>query len=318
VSQTTVSRVLRDDPYVRAETRQRVLKVLDETGYVPNAAAQRMRTNETGTFGVVVAGVRNPFYPEIIEALSDTINDSGHLMTLWVADDGGEEAAVQALSRGLIDGVIYTTISRRSTSLVAALERKAPVVLLNRTLRIPCDKVASDNGAGAAAAARHLLELGHERIGLIAGEEHTNTSDEREAGFRRALSEAGNPLADARFVRGPFSHPAGYHGMQALLDRPEPPTAVFCVNDLVAFGAIDGARVRGVRVPDDVSVVGFDDVDIARWPAYDLTTVRQPIAEMCRRGVALLQERIDGTAPSRFRNVRLPAELVARGSTRPA
>lgn len=320
VSQTTVSRVLRDDPYVKVETRAKVARVLEETGYVPNAAAQSMRTRSAGTFGVVVARVTNPFYPELVDACSDAVRRQGKLMTLWIAEDDGELAALDSVRRGSVDGVIYTTatVTSASRSLCTSLGKWAPLVMVNRTVeRVASDKVSSDNHGGGVAAARYLLSIGHVRVGLLGGPLDTSTALEREAGFRSALAAAGQPLNEDLCVRGDFAHAAGHEAVRALLDRDDPPTAVFCANDVIAFGALDGARALGVSVPDDLSIVGFDDVEMASWEAYSLTTVRQHLGEMARVGVEYLVQRIDGNAPKRHRHTRLPAELVIRGSTRP-
>jgi LacI family transcriptional regulator len=134
-------------------------------------------------------------------------------------------------------------------------------------------------------------------------------------GFRRALEAAGLPLSDDLYVHGDYSHSSGIVGLQKLFAGTSPPTAILCANDVIAFGALDAARRLGVSVPDDLWIVGFDGIDMAGWDAFSLTTVRQPIQEMAARGIECLIERIEGRAPSRFRNERLPVELIVRGST---
>lgn len=316
VSQTTVSRVLSGSPRVRDATRTRVLDALERTGYVPNNAARVMRTGSTGALGVVVARLTNPFYPQLLDALGDAVLTRGLSMSLWAADAGRELAALEAIRGGAVDGVLYTTATRNSLSLQAALRARAPVVLVNRTLtQVPCDMVSTDNRAGAALGARHLLDGGRHRIAVIGGPQETSTAREREAGCRAALADAGRPLDDGYCVRGEFSHAEGHAALLSLLDRPQPPDAVFCVNDVIALGALDAARSRGVRVPEDLWIVGFDDIEMASWEAFSLTTVRQPVAGMAATAVDYLLERIAGAAPAAFRHARLPAELVVRGST---
>jgi LacI family transcriptional regulator len=320
VSQTTVSRVLRDDPKVSEATRAKVLRVLEETSYVPNAWARAMRLRSTGVIGVVAGAVTNPFYPELVEALHTAISRSGRQMSLWVASEGsqreaGERAALAAVQDGALDGVIFTTVTAESVALRAALERQAPVVQKNRTLDgLPCDTVSTDNIAGGEAVARYFAAHGRHRPALISGPESVSTSHERESGFRRALGEAGIPVAGADVIRGDFTHSAGRAAMHTLMALPEPPDAIFCVNDVVAFGALDAAREASVRVPDDAWIIGFDDTEMASWAAFDLTTVRQPIAELAEVGLALLFERLaQPSAP--FAARRLPAAIVVRGST---
>jgi LacI family transcriptional regulator len=267
---------------------------------------------------VVVARVTNPFYPQLLDALSDAIAARGKLMSLWIAEEeAGELAALEAIRRGTVDGVLYTTATRESRSLRVALQRHAPVVLVSRTLeRVRCDKVSSDNRGGAAVAARCLLQDGRARIGLIGGPPETSTAREREAGFRAALAAAGRPLEDGLCVRGEFTHAEGRAAMLALLRRRRRPDAVFCVNDVVAFGALDGARAWGVAVPDDLWVVGFDNIEMAGWDCFSLTTVRQPLGLIAQTAAEHLLQRIDGTgtAPAAFRHTRAPADLVVRRS----
>lgn len=321
VSQTTVSRVLSNHPNVSPSTRERVLRVLDETGYSPSAAARAMRTQSTGVLGVVVGRVTNPFYPQLAEALHQEISQRSLQMSLWISDgardDGGELAALSAVQHRAIDGVIYTTVTSHSPSFQLAIARSAPIVLLNRTLDdVAVDSVASDNQRGAADVAGYLLGHGHRRVALITGPADISTAREREAGFRAGLRVGGVSLEDGVVVRGDFTHAAGHDALVRLLDATtSPPSAVFCVNDVIAFGVIDAARERGMRVPDDLWVIGYDDTEIARWASYDLTTVRQPAPLMARRGVDLLMERIAGEAPAAARSERLVGELVVRGST---
>ena len=318
VSQTTVSRVLAGHPSVSEATRSRVLGVLEETGYTPNAAAQAMRRRRSGVLGVVVGRVTNPFFPELAEALHQEITRRGLLLNLWISDggedDAGERAALDAVRRRAIDGVVYTTATPTSPSLLEAVGRAAPVVLLNRTLPgFAVDSVSSDNAGGAVALARHFVALGHRRIGFVAGLAGVTTSDEREHGFLGALADAG---AEALVVRGDFTHASGVRGIEELARAPGgPPTAVLGINDVVAFGVIDGARRLGLAVPGRLSVAGYDDTEMAAWPGFNLTTVRQHTSCMAAAGVELLLERIEGDAPAAPRERRLEAQLVIRSST---
>jgi LacI family transcriptional regulator len=316
VSQTTVSRVLSGSGAVSEGTRSRVMAVLEQTGYMPNSAARVMRTRSSGILGVVVGRVTSPFYPQLLDRLADAIAARGKLMSLWISDGAEELGALDAIKHGTVDGVLYTTATRDSRSLWLALRQGAPVVLVNRTLaRVRCDQVSTDSRRGGAALARHLLDGGRRRIGVIGGPRDTSVGREREDGFLAELVRAGRPLDERLRTRGAFSHRDGYRGMGELLERRPAPDAVFCVNDVIAMGATDAARALGVRVPDDVWIVGFDDLDMAGWESYSLTTVRQPMEEMAERAVTFLLERIEGRAPERFRHARLRGELIVRGST---
>lgn len=313
VSQATVSRVLSDSPKVRPTTRARVIAALGETDYTPNLLARAMRTRRTGAIGVVVARITNPFYPELLAVLGAELAEKGRHMMVWDSELPGEEAAVEAIRQRLVDGVVFTTVTPASTSLREALQRREPAVLINRGVAgLRCDQVVSDNMAGGRTVASYFLDAGHRRLGLIAGPPQTSTASERERGFREVLRARGIPLG-ATWC-GDFSHDAGRTAMRHFLAQPDPPTAVFCVNDLTAFGALDGARSVGASVPEDVWVVGYDDIPMAAWEAFDLTTVRQPIREMTRLAVRMLLDRIDDPdRPPTQR--RLPATLVVRRTT---
>jgi LacI family transcriptional regulator len=315
VSQATVSRVLAGSPVVRPDTRDRVLRALAATGYVPNQAARAMRTRRSGAVGVIVGRITNPFYPELLTALSRTLGEADQRMVLWDAEGPGAQTAVDAIRQRVVDGLIFTTATADLPPLVQALASSSPVVLVNRALRgVVCDQVTSDNRAGGRLVAGYLAAHGHRRCGLVSGPRGISTGDDREAGYRAGLDASGLRLPAGLVVHGEFSHADGYSAMCRLLDQDDPPTAVFCTNDLIAFGARDAARALGVRVPEDLWLVGYDDIPMASWQAFDLTTVRQPLGAIADLAVELLLARIaDPERPPQTH--RLPAELIVRGST---
>jgi LacI family transcriptional regulator len=315
VSPATVSRVLNGSDKVSLATRQRVLDAMNRVGYRPNAAARRLRTQRTGTIGVVISDITNPFYPQLVEALTAALDEADQHVILWNSAFPGEDSAVRAVRERSVDGIIFATVVEGSRPLEEALSLGEPVVLLNRTIDgAPCDQVATDNVAGGRLIAEYLHHHGHERIAYIAGPPLPSTSRQREAGFVGRLAELGAALPDERLLRGQYTHDAGRQAMRQLLSLAERPTAVACANDVVAFGALSAARSMNVAVPRDVWVVGFDDIPMAGWDSFDLTTIRQPIHDMARAAVDLLLERIeDRSLPPRF--VGFPNGLVVRGST---
>lgn len=310
VSQATVSRVLAGATTVSPATRDKVVAAMHTVGYVPNLSARTMKTGRAGTIGVVVADLTNPFYPQLLEALGSAFTD--HRITVWVADGPHNEAALQAIRERSVDGVVFTTATHDSAELRDALDRAAPIVLVNRTLpELDCDQVGSANRKGGALVADAFLRGGRRRLAVIGGRADIITTHERSTGFAQRLAEHDRPAPET--LHGSYTHACGHAAMTALLARSEPPDAVFCTNDLLAFGALDAARERGVQVPEDLWVCGYDDVDMAAWPAYSLTTVRQDVGELARTAAELLLARLENPdAPPR--RVELAPELVHRSS----
>lgn len=316
VSQATVSRVLREDPKVRPATRARVLKILAETRYEPNAAARAFRAGRADSIGVVVARLSYQLYPAMLEAIGEQLARLGQRMIVWDSEHGGDAPASRALRQGIVDGVILTAATGESEFLHDVPAAQFPVVLVNRTVdAYGSDQVSSDNLDGGRRVAEYLVRCGRRRIALVGGIPRASTIRDRERGFREALDRLGVPLPPHYYYRSEtFSHASGELAVTRLLELAAPPDAIFCVNDVLAMGAMDGARGRGVRVPGDLWLVGYDDIEIASWGAYDLTTVRQPMQQMVAEAIDLLLARIaDRDAPVRHRC--LPNELVIRGST---
>jgi LacI family transcriptional regulator len=314
VSQATVSRALSGGT-VSAKTRAKIIEAAKTVGYVPNLGARAMKTGRVNTIGVVVADLRNPFYPEILDALTSYLDAAGKKVTLWNSDGPGNDAALEAINAGSVDGVIFTTVTEASAPLRAALRSHSPVVLINRTVdALGCDQVSSDNVAGGGTVAEYLVENGHREIAFIGGPSAASTARDRCRGFSERLTDAAVPLRPERLLQGPFSHDFGFSATTQLLRSENPPTAIFCSNDLVAFGALDAARAANVAVPRDLWIVGYDDIAMSAWPAFDLTTVHQPSRTMAEAGARALLDRIDEpTAP--YRTLTFRSHLVVRGST---
>jgi LacI family transcriptional regulator len=316
VSQTTVSRVLNGSKRVAAATRARVEAVASELGYQPNAAARAMRSRRTGIVGVVVGRITNPFYPQLLDVLGRMLEERGHSLILWDASHGdGEKAALDALEQRLVDGLLFTTVISPAPAVTAAIAAGAPIVLLNRTLAgVDADVVDADGVAGARSVARYLATHGRRRVALVGGLAGASTAREREAGFIAGCDDHGLELPGARRFAGDFSHESGVAALEQLIAAGDVPDAIFCVNDLSAMGVLDAARHRGLRLPDDLWVIGFDDIEMASWPSYDLTTVHQPTHVMAHDALTLLERRLAEPAAER-QHLRLDAELVVRGST---
>ncbi len=317
VSQSAVSRVFTPGASVSERTREKVRNAAQELGYRPNALARAMITGKTRIIGLVVAYLENYFYPDAIERLSVALQQQGyHILVFMAAPSVNDvQRVVREILDYQVDGIILASVSLSSDLAARCDAAGIPVVLFNRDqddARL-CS-VTTDNRAGGRAIAGHFADLGHRRIGYIAGFEGASTQRDRERGFRDGLEEAGLEVS-ARQVGG-FLYPAARAAALEMFSGADRPEAAFVCNDHMAFAVMDALRSKlGLRIPEDVAIAGFDDVPIAGWPAYDLTTYRQPIARMVIHTVETLLERIaDRSAPPR--RIELDGELIIRSSTR--
>ncbi len=315
VSQATVSRTLAGVSGVSEKTRARVIAASESLGYELNHAARAMRTQRSGTIGVVVDRVTNPFYPEVIESLSRTLGSYDLRMILWDSQGAGERGAIQAIGQKMVDGLIFTTATESSHPLALALSAGAPMVLVNRIVEgVLCDQVDTDNAAISGRIAAYFAKAGHLRAGLIGGSEDASTGRDRGQGFLAGAEKNGLIVPEEMVIGGGFSHQGGYEALHRMFEQANTPTAIFCSNDVSAFGALDAARSLKIRVPEDLWIVGYDDIDMASWASFDLTTARQPIDAMVKVAVQLLLERIDNPK-KQATHQRFSSEVMVRGST---
>ncbi|MER5946923.1 LacI family DNA-binding transcriptional regulator [Streptomyces sp. NPDC001904] len=314
VSQPTVSRALRDDPRVSPATREKVRRAAQALNYVPSEAGRTLSTRATRRVGVIVTDMTNPFYPHVVAPLHDELRQLGYRMML-LTEHSDEAVAEEKLLDQSLDGVVLATATTDSR-LPALLERRGmPYVFLNRDTGQAGDFASVvDNEGGGRLVAKELVGLGHRRIAGIFGASNTTTGRERELGFRLALADAGIGLPEDRVVRGAFEYETGYAALPALLAAAEPPTAVFCGNDVVAIGVLNAALKAGVKVPDDLTVVGFDDLPMAAWEVFRLTTVRHDLSELACQAARLLVRRIGGDVDPAGERLVLPTEFVPRAT----
>ncbi len=324
VSQSTVSRAFRRESRISLATRERVLAAAAELGYVPSDVGRSLVTRSTRTVGIVVTDLTSVFYPYIAAPLHDAVSSREYRMVLFTEEVESEQPASAETIRPLldrlldrsIDGVVLSTSRMDGVVPGELLRRGFPFVFLTRYVEgIAADSAIVDNSLGASLAAGEAIRLGHHCLGTIFGPEDTSTGRDRERGVRAALRAAGLELPDRRVRRGPFNYEVGHQAMIELLAQDDPPTVVLCSNDSVAIGAYNAARGLGVRVPEDVSLVGFDDLPMAAWETFELTTVRQPMEEMAHTAVELLLERIEGIVePGVVRQRVFEPQLVLRRS----
>lgn len=314
VSVTTVSHVLSARRPVAAATRQRVLRVIDELGYMPNQLARGLRTQETRTVALVVPDLSNPFYPDMARGLREVLDPAGYLMVVCTTEAGSEHSIVRQLVERRTDAIGFAGTHRSGDDIQAAIAAGVPMVLLGPHERLPgVDTVNSDDFGAGVLATGHLLDQGHERIGFIAGPAELGLSD-RLRGYHDAMARAERPVVPSLVHHGAPTRDGGRTGMTALLSRPGPPTAVVCTNDLVAIGALEAARALGRRVPADVAVVGFDDIEAAALVSPALTTVRIPAREQGRACGRLLLHRLGGDDQQPKQVISFAATLVRRES----
>jgi LacI family transcriptional regulator len=321
VAESTASRALAGHPAVNEQTRAAVFEAARRLGYVQKRAPlAEPAASGPRTAGVVVASLQNQFFPFFVDHLHDALRGLGFHMTLIIEDFARAEAsgAFEPLFRRFLSGVILATATTDSRVAAALQEAGVPIVLAVRSVDgIDVDCVQVDNVMAGELAARHLIALGHRRIGFAMGPMNTSTSRERLAGARRALEAARLPLLEELIVAGAYTHASGYSSAAQLLAMEAPPSAIMCGNDTVAIGALEAARRHGVAVPERLSVIGFDDTPMAGWAMIGLTTVRQPMAEMAALAATRLAERIADPAMPARRDL-LPVSLIQRGSTGPA
>lgn len=321
VSQPTVSRALSGDTRVAKRTHTLVVEAAQRLGYFPNAAARTLITNRASTVGVVVGDVSNLFFAEQLNALYYGLFDSGYRVVPFQESSDHKEVGedvVPLLLGNALDGVIFTTGRLTSTIPKMLIDKGTPVVLLNRYIEgADVDRVIADNLDGGRLAARHLVELGHRRIGLITGPKNTSTTRDRAQGFGSSLQEFG--LRNPKELRraGLYSYESGYRLCLELLKGEHPPTAIFCANDVIALGALNAAAAVGVEVPEELSLIGFDDLSVSGWEKIGLSTIHQPIVGMAETASRMLVERIELTYNGPPRSEVVPTHLVERKTTAP-
>jgi LacI family transcriptional regulator len=315
VSPTTVSHVLSRKRVVGEATRTTVLEAIRELGYRPNHVARNLRTRQSHMLAVVVPDITNPFYAVLTRGLADAVDAAGYGTVVCNTDgqhDRERRLFEDVMDRG-VDGIVFASGEIANEISFGPADQSTPIVCIGEQLDHPmCDAVIPDDGAGSREAAAFLAARGYSRIAMIQGPPRYGT--QRTAGFRAAMQADKRRVPAKHLVRGDWTRKGGYEAMKTLMALPQRPDAVFCANDLMAIGALDVAHELGLRVPDDVAVVGFDDVDAATIVTPQLTTVRNPAYEVGSAAGDLVLSRITGRYTGAGRTVVLPCSLVERGT----
>ena len=316
VSVTTVSRVVRGHADVRAQTRARVLEVIEELGYRPSSIARALVSGQTRLLALLVSDIANPFYPQLAKNVELEAKRDGYAVVICNTADRILETRryIERLLQQGLDGVIHAAVGKDENVLVDLMADHRRIVFTNR--RPAGDSVSyvvSDNEGAAQKLTGHLLSQGHRRIGFIAGPEYASNAAERLQGFRDAL----RGFADAAplVAGGTFSAHSGQSAVRSWMDHADPPTAIIAVNDSIALGVLETLTSRGLRVPEDVALAGFDGVQLAASPLINLTTADQHIDKMGKRAVRILLSQINSPPDVPPVHEVLPTRLVLREST---
>lgn len=318
VSYSTVSRALNGYEFVKPATRDKVMRAAQKLGYVPNQQARSLAGGRSNLIGILVPGLDNGYITEIIRGIDEELANSGYNLILYTTHrhHGRESTYVATIMNGAADGLMLIVPFISDDYTKALREQNFPFVLIDQSDTTGKSSIVNaTNWQGAYDATKYLIELGHERIGFITGLMELTSAVDRLAGYKAALADHHIPLQDEWIVQGDFWERGGYLATQTLLDLPTPPTAIFASNDLLAFGAMDAVRQHGLSIPDDISLVGFDDIPQASLVYPTLTTVRQPLDKMGRLAVKMLLEHISSPEYSPY-TATLATELIIRDSCR--
>ena len=315
VSQSAVSRVFTPGASASKSTAQRVKKVANDLGYRPNILARAMVSGKSRMIGIIVAYLENQFYPEALEKLSNLLQSKGYHALIFMAgkDMQSIDGVIEEILDYQVDGIITASVSMSSNLTKRCKSAGIPMVLFNRSQDVShMSAVTSDNIMGGKKVAEFLLSLGHKKIGYIAGWEGASTQRDREKGFVSGLSASGVGLHNREI--GNFVMTEATEATRKMFYK-DPPDAVFVANDHMAFAVMDTLRFElGFKIPDNVSVIGYDDVPAASWPSFNLTTVSQPVDLMVKKTIDILLNKIEHKE-AKLQRVTVDGPLKIRGTT---
>jgi LacI family transcriptional regulator len=316
VSATTVSHALNETRHVSAEAKRRVLETVKELNYQPNSVARSLRKKESQSFGLILPDSANQYFAEIQVGVEKAAYEKGYSVILCntEGDLEKEKLYVKVLRNKQVDGILFISVGNQTETLKSLQESKIPIVLVDRDLPdLDIDSVIADNYQGGYLATKHLILLGHKRIGCITGPTGILASGRRIAGYKKALEESGIAFDMELIKSGDFHAASGKTAALQLLNQPQRPSAIFAFNDLMAMGAIQAAIACNRSIPRDISVIGFDDIELSSYLQPPLTTIRQPKQEMGRMAVEMLLNRIENHDLPAIKVV-LPISIINRES----
>ena len=314
VSYSSVSRALNNSKGVSDETRKEVLRIAAELGYKPNAIARSLVKQQSDTIGLIIPDLMNPFFAEIAQSVFDAAASIGFCAVLGVTgwDPEVERYNIELMMQKRVDGILL----KHADSSASYDFGDMPVMLLERSRKIPCGYVEVNDEQGGFIAAQHMIACGYRDIAIVGGTTQSTSHKQRVSGFYRAFEEAGLPADTIKVIYGSFFLTSGLDLMNNYLDAGERPEAVFCANDAVALGVLQSAQEHGLKVPDDLGIMGFDDISYSSLPQIMLTTVRQPLNELGAIATSLLINQIQRGRPGVPPKVILETELMIRNTCR--
>lgn len=320
VSHTTVSRALNNKSRIRNETKEKILSIARALNYQPNFIARSLVMKRTKTLGLVITTIVNPFYNELAQGIEATARDLGYniIFCSTHSDLLTEKQYISMLRSKGVDGIIFSSAHMEDPNIVALAEEAFPIILVNRRTYHPIvkekvDYVGVDNILGGFLAVEHLIRLGHQRIGMIGGSSESSVGLERLEGGKNALGAYHLEQRHDYFLEGDFLKESGYQGGRRFLKMAEPPTAIFATNDYMALGSYQAISDEGLRIPEDIALIGFNDIEFTAMKGIELTTIGQKKYEMGALAVKILVEKIEGGEgkPS-AKEIFLKPELIVR------
>ncbi|WP_432664284.1 LacI family DNA-binding transcriptional regulator [Wukongibacter baidiensis] len=321
VSTATVSKILnKKDKNISDATRQRVLDIVKEHNYIPNTIARSLVTRQTKTIGLVIPDIANPFFPELARGAEDKANESGYNIIFCNTDDNieKEEKYINMLVEKMIDGIIFTQSAKRTMGFGNLNLGSTPIVLIDRDMELEgvVGKVLVDNFTGAYEGVKYLINEGYKKIAFITGALTTDTSVSRLNGYKEALEDSGILYDDDYVLAGEYRSEWGFKATEQLIDRKIDFDAVFCGNDLIALSVIKALKNYGKSIPEDVGVLGFDDIYMSKFIEPELSTIRQPNYKMGYKAVEILINILENPAEKNIeKKLILNTELIIRKST---
>ena len=316
VSVNTASRAINNKPDINEKTKKRILKVAQELGYIRNAAAVALRTKKTGTIGVVIADNSNPFYAEVLNGMEEAAREKNYhiILTNTQRDYRKEEEAINLLLAKRVDGLLITPVQDRDDDIKNLIDANIPFVVVGRDFEnIEVDAVYNDEVKGGFLATEYLIEKGHRRIALINGFLYKSPAKGRSEGYKKALNKYKVPLDESLISVGDINMEDGHERTKQMLEKNLDFTAIFAYNDMMAFGAMQAIKEKGLRIPEDIGLVGYDDILYSSLISPPLTTIRLEKQDLGVESVKLLLSRINSNR-KKTKKIMLDVDLIVRGT----